>query len=1035
MPGLEQSPFRFYAYLGPHHVAEDDPQVTGHWDWITDIIKAQSTLKYIGARTLNANLVPSSSSGLSVTGSAIPPAAGMWVGPGPNSQQTWEYISYSSSGGVLLRDIGHGNSGTHQAGAPAYFWYPLQNNTGQVQIDIELAENMSNAVWTAKLAGVEAPPMILKPEHVLVLTGSSDLTLSEAACPIIAIGIVERVEMATDGVFQGTWQMDITCSARLMQLSQIPGLRIGGLNVALQANATASSSLGANWKLTLPQYLEVGGGSIPEIDLIDLQQDCGPQNLLDDNENTLWCSDGWVAPYGSYGNSLGNSGYASIFAYPPPSEPHGCRYFEIIHTQGMAHTFHWIYAKWRRADGTYLRRWYQASDNGMFHNQSGIDDDSMVSGGGNDVPDENEQRLLVVEDQKVFERVFPAARAKWIVDASKLSGQEDMEAVRRLWWEGGAIFLRWDFGTSSGADYLVSWGLADDGEMDLDWHAPNMGGTDDFDLPTTRFHIGYDPHPPSDPQIHPGMVFRRNFTIPDGTNNQVMQFSASWLHHPGYVIDNDINGDLDNNPSRRSEWVKIELPEMSHLLSKDLAVGSSVIEVVDAQGAPNVDGFSKDGDGTVIIDDEPIDYASKDFKTGKLTGCVVKYPHKAGATVYAQWTVKAFGRKNAKPPVGYQIPEEGALLQIATNAYPIARLEWGRGKYQNGQDRTPWMWSYVWRFSPFVDMPNPTEDSYDNAYMSVLVDSLATFAPGTEPYPPIQAANVSLNTTSSFFETSEEGFRPRTLLLQIREFKDAAGNPIVARPRLNYVRAMADRDYFDPDTFLDNRDAGMSNLTQIRAMLELSGQYASFFEYAGVLDVVQSARKHGMTDRDTAWRVATDAADYGADLIYCNLNGIISLGQNGYLLHTSHTVQRTFDETTVMSLEIVNVRQAELGQIKLNWEDPNLGKAGTVYYPTSARYGGSVQEVGPVLADDETQANTMAKNLYGTKRFPYNVFIELVTPNLSIKVGEIHLLSYDWFAVGQATVKTLLVESVSHEIGGGYLKTLLGYREIERDTV
>jgi hypothetical protein len=293
-----------------------------------------------------------------------------------------------------------------------------------------------------------------------------------------------------------------------------------------------------------------------------------------------------------------------------------------------------------------------------------------------------------------------------------------------------------------------------------------------------------------------------------------------------------------------------------------------------------------------------------------------------------------------------------------------------------------------------------------------------------------------MDVTTSFFSATNDGFRPRTMLMRIREMADSVGAAVAAdRPRLSYIKAEVDRRYFNPDTWIDP-GAGMSNALLVHSLLDLSGQWDSITTtYSTAGDPEPLARSWGITDRGTAWQVATDMADYGGNIIDCRRNGRVRIKLNRYSYLDDHEVDRAFTAADVISVEVVNIRPAEVGQIRLKWENGLTKVNGVAVWPETLRKGGSVIEIGPVLANDAAQALIVAFNLYRTKRFPYNVFVELSYSALDIEVGEIHQLDYPFIHQEEALRKYLLVETVQQEIADGVLKTAIGYREIFRETV
>jgi hypothetical protein len=1006
-----QHGIQFRAYIGPRLVAEDDPQEYGKWDFATALGDDYNTPPHIGARTLNSTLLAAATSGLSVSGAALPAAAGVWVGPN-GSGQGWEYIAYHSSGGALLRDYQMGNlqsghNGIHTAGAPVYFWYPLDMNLGNVQLNLESSDNMAVQQWTAQLNGARAPFAVLKPEHLIIVTYKlDDMTVAESALDLLFVGFVDRVTVNQDTQRRGLWDIEIVCSARTIQDSLIPGVRFGPLNLALEADIDASSSLGAAWKLSLPQKLEAEAGTIPEIDLVELQQDLGPEHMTDDSDSTLWVSDGWLGNPASFANTHDHNAWASVFAYPPPSQVMGSRYIEIINHLGLDFTWYWTYQKYTYPSGS-RGRWFQSSEEDMFQGE-GIDDPDALSG--------QEDRLVIAEHAETFRRQFPAANPKFLIDAAQLGGVTNSEAVRRLWWEGGALFMVWSNPPDS-RGYLIYWGNVTETELEDSWEiwgSKDVEGELEFPLPlSTAVDIDSG-------TIKPGMVIRRNFADVEGD-----AYIVDYVHHPGYQITN--TGNNSPNP----EWIKLILPKMTHVLRDTIDTATTTIFVVDGQGAPNVEGLSKNGvAGTIMVDDEVISFTGKDYYAGSLTGCTVTGKHMAGSKVYARWRTKWHAPLSAQPDPFDELFQD-KVFDIATDAYPIERIEWGRGYYANGDDRFPYLGKYTVNFSLYEEARPPGEESYRQDYLAQLLVDSATFVPS------VAVPNAAIDTTTSHFDPDSigDGFRPKVVMFDLFEMWGESGTPVTARPRLNYIRVHADRRFFNPDTWIDIPSDGYANELIVRTLLDLSGQYSSLFMTFddGVTETTR--RRRGITERNTAWRVAVDMAEYGSSIIQCRRNGRIRIRANPYLLSTTHTPTLTLTDADIVSLQVANIRAAEVGQVRLVWTNGVTGASGSAVWPETARRGTSIIDLGDILANDQAQADAIAFNNYVTRRYPYNVFIELSESTLSIEIGQVHQVTYDFHRTGEMLVKILLVESVSIDIKEGKMRTVVGYREIDREVV
>jgi hypothetical protein len=996
----------FRAYIGPVPIAADSDDAYGKWDWPNAIGSIYSIPPYMGTGALTTRLARTDTSGFGVSGLSLPAVGGVWVGPKQDYEgddQGWEYIAYLNShagANSLKRQVEPGVNGIHAIGAPVNFWYPLDTNNGNLQYTQELSDNMSAVTWTCKMGGVRAPNTILKPEHFFMVTWSEDPSLPESAWKMLLLGVIEKITLTQNTQNLAEWSVEVNSTARLLQTSSVPSLRIGPLDIALEAKTEASSTLGAAWKFALQQKEQAEFGEIEELDVIEVQSDMGPDNLTDGNMDTLWVSDGWVGPASAFANSKGVVAWASLFFYPPPTELFGSRYIEIINHEGLHMVRLYVFMVYNSTTGR-KAKWYDVTDGDMFS------DNNVPDGDGNWEP---EDRIVIAEDGATFQRNFPTAKPKWFLDASGFSDR-DAEVVRRLWWEGGAIFMAW--GPSfAGEDYLVYWGDTNPTELEDMWDAQALSSIS-LPLPARAN--------PSMAAAKPGKVLRREMQTGDGD----WAFTWDWFHHPGYIISNDQNDDQFAN------WLKITLPEMSHILAFDIGVSSTIIYLTDTQDNPNVEGLSLHGAGGAIwIDDDLITYTGKDYYAGTLTGCTVHAGHKAGARAYANWHTPWYGENSAQGK-----PFQDKIFDLATAAYPISKLKWGRGYFKaSGNGRSPFPGSFVWRFSMYENADTAYQDHHEADYFSeVVIDSENWLTFQGEN---ILVPNATVNTTTNYFNPASDGFRPRTLLMEFRKMFNAAGTEIPDRPRLNYITVEVDRRYFNPLTWIDVPPSGMANSLLIMQIFQLSGQWPSQFStFSTAGDPTPLSRAWGQTDRGTGWQVGTDMADYGGNIIRCDRNGRIRIGLQRYLNTLTHDATRYLSEDDVTSVEIVNIRPAEVGQVRLKWENGLTKANGVVVYPDTVRKGGSISDVGPMLANTEADAQVIAFNMYQAKRFPYNIFYELSMSDMTVQVGDIHALQFPFYFGGEINYKYMLIETVDQEFSNGTYKTVIGAREIRRDWV
>lgn len=364
--------------------------------------------------------------------STYPNNGAVWVGPNA-AGEGWESINYYTKDAThLLQCQGEiatnrDHNGHHTFGAAVKFWWPLTSAEGTFKLSENLDDALAVVSWQADLGGYNIPQAAIRNNHLIVVQWRQNT--HSGSFTNFLIGWLDSPRANDDGRAFGQWSARIIDSAAMSHRVQIPGIRVGNLNIAQHGSASSSTSLASATK-------ERGSG-----DYIAAYPDFSAGQVLNPDANAPWIGDRYIGTEnkpvsgGTGDPARSDLQITQMYINPPPGTRRGSRWIELTLTsdsnvQGMG-----IFAA--RTAGPGYKQW-DFKGPGYLH----IGD-----------------HILLVEDEEVFTAENPSASPAIIY--------ENEEFFPSLIAESGELGIR--INALNRWVHNVKWG---DGTQEL----PNIDG-------------------------------------------------------------------------------------------------------------------------------------------------------------------------------------------------------------------------------------------------------------------------------------------------------------------------------------------------------------------------------------------------------------------------------------------------------------------------------------------------------------------------------------------------------------------------------
>ena len=588
MPTHSAANAQWRIYIGPHWAAEDDATF---FDWT--LYEADGTNDLDWETTLTSTLASGATSAALDDGLQFTQTGGAWIGPN-GAGQAWEYCPYTAKSGAdtltgLVRETtaDREHNGVHTAGATVRQFWPVETNDGRLHLVEETDDTFSSVVWYAEISGVLAPQAALRNNHLIIVQYRSSPSGTFAN---LLVGWIDSPRIKDDGKREARWSCRIISTAQMVNRTQIPGVRLGDLDVAPYGAASGSTALFRAYKEWHSDDFTAANPSF----------EAG--NAVDGDMETLYISEQYIGTqqYDVPENSAdpGRIGTAN-------SDDDA--YFGPIISQ--------VYLSRPVGEDSVGYRWIElicqsedVPDLLLMTEQAGSGVAEYIDMAPNDEEYKEGDKIIICEDADLFMQEWPLTTARVFELANDIFGSlkagGDTIAILTATTVSPSGDQRWchgvSWGTANGAiDPGNPWELDPDYPGDWAWQ-----GTSNVAAPG------------------PGQVLRYDFN--GVSTDSVDYWSLTYDATPGYVVadfttedDEDYDGNGrgtgNNNFGQLSPvYMTVSVPPLGLTLKDDITAGDpgvgEYLYMVDASGAGSVAGLV--APLTVQIGDEQITLSS-----------------------------------------------------------------------------------------------------------------------------------------------------------------------------------------------------------------------------------------------------------------------------------------------------------------------------------------------------------------------------------------------------------------------------------------
>lgn len=424
-------------------------------------------------------------------------------------------------------------------------------------------------------------------------------------------------------------------------------------------------------------------------------------------------------------------------------------------------------------------------------------------------------------------------------------------------------------------------------------------------------------------------------------------------------------------------WILLEIPGMGLELRDDIAdddpAASEILYIVDAGGNPATGGLPSSG--TLQIANEQITYNAK---TGK------------GVTVTARGANGTTAADHVAGDAVLIVDTDG----VATSGAPIKTITFKRP----GGAVTPS--EFKIRRSNLETARVPTDDNHDDDY-EVL-------------------ANVSGNTATTYTINLSPSRRCRYIILEIDHMTVEPH-----RPRINEMTALLDESFYDAATWLIAPTVG----DVIEQALINAGLVSNAIAVGGGMQDLE----HVSTARDTAGAVIADLADFGGGLVVVERTSAVAIYNSTFWSAASQTPTATWTRDDVRQVEVVQMVNRRVSQVRLPWRTPDDSESGEERYPAEPTTGGKPLTLDEMVYAGASSAQNAAKRRYLMERYPWRFVMELAQPITTLRPGAIYAIQWQFASDMAAMTRTLRLIEVEHTISRGRWQTTAVGLQIDRE--
>jgi len=965
------------------------------WDW-----SALSLAAYTPATASTvAVTVTAVATSITVTdASTWPLTGGVWLGVGAMGESL-AYATYTGRTGNLLtgctRDVVDSEySGIHTAGATATFWFPLNMETGTFTLTDQMDINLSTSSWEMDLSGVNAPIGALRTGHLVICQIASVSGGGWGAWTNFAVGWVSRTPIQDDETKTRQWSMTVVGLGGMLVNEDITGIHVGDIDLADQANVTASSTLS-------PVRKEIGLGELTATsEIVDASA------IVDGSIDTGW----WSGRYYGENNPQHDPQSSNIDGI---QENYGITQVHVSKYTGQGDGYRWVEISWYRdavasvwliAGVDYMVSFegggglqYNAGDIVILAENPALFSEENPESQAADVLDLADWKVWNMGNQKYTvvndgtggtytltvgaQTTGPLAyNASVSTVQTALTGLSTVgvDNVRLDGWSG-SFFVTFIniLGSLSGPGLSGSGASLTGGTLTVTESSPPVfpwettsTGPSIFDHVTAAggmFRLLEGPSQNGQSQVVWGSTEPMTTWTPTWTGSALAALgtgeTARMMHNPtsptvtadfwqvgristpGYTI---LTAD--------KAWLLFDLPEIGLFLSA--AITATVPGVGDALAMENVSDVSAEGlpaTGTIQIGDEQIAYSARDFKAGTVT-------------VSARGANSTTAAIHSANDLIYFVTPAG----VATDAYPIKTIKMRRpAGFAVPAD-------FIVRSSALTLARTPDDANYTVDYTTL--------------------ATVTGNTAEIYsLDVSATDPRIRWLLIELTVMSDP-----VSRIRVNEVDIRVSEDVLS----VDNMVIGGTVADVVETIISQADLPAG-----AVIDIGNTTSpSEYTTSGGSMWPVLADVANYTLTRITVGRDSKLTVRLDPFWAGTP-AADYTWGRTEIRHVSTNRSVTMNVGTVELDWRPLDDKGEETVTQPSPASRTGSVQRIGPYVYADETAALAGALKRFWQMRRPFDTTMDAAFTGMNLVPGQVATLTWDYS--GRTEIRNYMIGRVS----------------------
>lgn len=283
--------------------------------------------------------------------------------------------------------------------------------------------------------------------------------------------------------------------------------------------------------------------------------------------------------------------------------------------------------------------------------------------------------------------------------------------------------------------------------------------------------------------------------------------------------------------------------------------------------------------------------------------------------------------------------------------------------------------------------------------------------------------NVIGNSAAIYTHTLSPSRRVKTILIKIARM---TVDP--ARPRINYIKALINEDYFAAETWIAEGGTVADMFTHMLGLANIPN---------AAMDITapETVPSGHTTETGDALSIVAAFAAYTGKRVVVERDSKFTIDSSlsGLMIDPAPGFATTFNRSNTKRIEVLFSGDGGVSQVKLEWLANDGSDEGFAIYPATPDTFGSVLELGPYVYADATDALEAAKKRYSMAKWPFTVMVECADAEFNLRPGLI--VRIQWQLGGSENIemnRLFIIMSVDHAIANRMGTTVFTAMQIDR---